>query len=470
MFNIGFSTISSKLEELDRIEEEWATERLQLVSKISTLKKAQEEWPEVKANLIARLRALQAQAEEAGKLAQIETEKQVEQTAKAPTVPQSTASIVKKEESAPIAPVAAPKPVKKAVGKKKKKTVSHKAASTAASAKELPVEHLETATTDVDASVPFEYGLKWTLSFHLDAIRCLAFHSTLPYIASGSDDGTIRITNLETKRIKGRRNPVQFLSLRGHNSPVLSLASKQNILISGDLNGEINVWDFSEMKTQIYEAHGKVNHHQLYHGNEHTDAVWSIAAHEKSPYFITASSDQTIRIYDLETYKSTSIQMPSVPSSVIFLADGNAFAVGCIDGTIHLYNSQKELQTTYNCGSRVISMCPFNQPLQLLVSCEDKNIKVLDLSTKEEKKSFIGHENYVSSLSLINGHFFASVSSDKTVRAWRSQTFDIVYAEAHHRDKYGEAGLCVASTPQTSSHHFFATSGAEGTVKIFALK
>ena len=461
MFNIGFSSINSKLEELDRIEEEWTRERLQLISKISTLKKAQEEWPEVKANLIARLHALQAQAEEAGKLALIENEKQNEQNTKTTIPAQNASTSFTSTDAQPvIKPAPAPKTVKK-TGKKKKATI-HKAPI-------APVVH-ETATTDVEASVAFDYGLKWTLTFHLDAIRCLAFHSTLPYLASGSDDGTIRITNLETKRIKGRRNPIQILSLRGHNAPILSLSSKQNILISGDLNGEINVWDFSEMKSQIYETHGRVNHHQLYHGSEHTDAVWSIASHEKSPFFITASSDQTIRIYDCVTYKSTPIKMPSIPTSVIFLSDGSAYAVGCVDGTILLYNSQNELQTTFNCGSRIISMCPFNQPLQLLVSCEDKNIKVIDLSTKEEKRSFIGHENYVTSLSLINGYFFATISSDKTVRAWRSQTFEIVYAEAHHRNKYGESGLCVASTPATSSHHFFASSGAEGTVKIFALK
>ncbi|KAH0787842.1 striatin-4 isoform X1 [Histomonas meleagridis] len=477
---IGVSTIEAKLTELDRLEEQWMTERTELLTKISALKQGQEEWPEVKANLLAKLHSLQAQAAEADKLALLMLNSSNEKSTDSPSSSALASSPTSPSHRQPLSvtapqasPVSAPsstpstpsKPTaKKSKTTKKRKKPVHKAAA-------APPPPAESTTTAIDSTVTFDYAPKFTLSFHLDSIRCLAFHPTLPYLASGSDDGTIRITNLETKRVKGRRNPIQFLSLRGHSSPILSLAVRGNVLISGDVDGGISVWEFGEMKSTLYETHGRVDHHQIFHSHLHNDAIWSIAAHEKSSFFVTASSDQSVRTYDCNTYESTSISTPSIPCSVVFINDGQLFVVGCIDGTILVYNSKLELQSTFNCGSRIISMCTFNTPSNILVACEDKNVKLMDVMTKEEKKSFVGHEDFVSSITMLNnGCFFATTSADKTVRAWRSQTFEIVYAEAHHRDKYGEGGLCVASTPASNPHQFFASSGAEGTVKVFALK
>lgn len=311
------------------------------------------------------------------------------------------------------------------------------------------------------------FNIKWILSQHLDCVRCVVFHPTLPYIATGSDDGCIRVSNLEPPKKTKSRNPVQMLVLRGHSGAVLSLAAYHNNLISSDVNGQVCVWDFSETKSTLKDTYGRIDHHLIYRKNDHTDSVWSIATNENSSYFVTASSDKTIRIYDYETRDSESISIPDGPTVASFNSDGSIFVVGCSNGHIHLFKNKKDIGT-FDLKSCVISICHSYQKNEMFIACEDKNVKVFDLISKKVTKQFIAHESYTSSMTLTqDGLFLITTGPDKTIRIWNVPSLEIVSADLHHKDKYGEAGLCMAATLSSNSHNFFASGGADGIVKIF---
>jgi WD40 repeat protein len=88
-------------------------------------------------------------------------------------------------------------------------------------------------TLGTQASPPFDAGN--------DAIRSLAFHPTLPLLALGNQDATIRFWNLESLG----PSISQPLPMVGHTASVTSLAFSRDgkTLASGSANQELVLWD-----------------------------------------------------------------------------------------------------------------------------------------------------------------------------------------------------------------------------------
>ena len=84
--------------------------------------------------------------------------------------------------------------------------------------------------------------MKYTLTGPNGTVRALAV-SKNGYLASGSDDYTLRIWNLENKREIYCFNS----SNGGHSNHIRTLLSlKENYLASGSLDGSIKIWSISE--------------------------------------------------------------------------------------------------------------------------------------------------------------------------------------------------------------------------------
>lgn len=440
----GVQTIEARIADLDKSEAEMAEEKVRMVAKIEELTQETKNWETEKINLLGQLKSLQQQV--ANLSPSLRERRQKDQAmSDANKDNNNLVSDNTPEIRTPAAPL---KPATRGRKIKKKETGPPK---------------------EVDPEV-FRYSLKWPLNQHLDCVRAITFHPTLALIATGSDDGTIRITNLDPPRHGKRRAPVQYISMRGHSGPVLSLAAKQNILVSGDMNGVLCFWEFGEMRTTLYEPHGKANHHLLHENHCHTDSLWSIATNESSPFIVTASSDGTIRTHSIENFTSSDpIQIPEIPSIVEFNPDGTKFVVGCKDGTIHVYKSATEREKTLKIDSRIIDIVFYNIPTQIVIACHDNKIKLLDIESGELLKETMAHSGPITGVTMLHGgNFLATTSSDKNVRAWKSSDFSVKYAETLHREKIGEGGLCIAATPPTSKYEYFASGGADGGIKIFA--
>lgn len=468
------SKLRDQISQLKNQESEWESEKLTISSKILTLQKEEEQWLNLKDALLSRLHILRlaADAEPSKRqeiLSQLSSQPDIQLTISdsnqnTPRTPSQNSKIKfnDKEEtelgsnpnnrSSPL--LVSPKMLGKKIGKELKRRKSSNPPKVGSPKPQKQNDG-------------FEYIIKWSLSQHLDCVRCVAFHPTLPYIATGSDDGSIRITNLDPQKKTKTRSMVPITSLRGHSGAILSMASYHNNLISGDVNGQVCVWNFSEIKSLLNESYGCVDHHIKYFTNDHKDAVWSIATHEDSPYFVTSSSDGTIRIHDIEKQQSTPISISDGPTVASFNLDGSMFVVGCLNGHVKVFQNKQE-SGDFNVQSYVISICPSTSKNEMYIATEDKNIKLLNITNGTITKQFIPHELYTSGMSLnSDGRYLITTSPDKTIRVWDSDSLKLLSVDSHHREKYGEAGLCVATTHPTNSHDFFASGGADGVVKVF---
>lgn len=475
MNNDFASKLQEQINKLKNEEDEWETEKSKTQSKITILQQEETQWLQIKDVLLSRLRILRS----AANASPTKREEILSQLSSQPSIqsfldgniqdqPQNSNqnkikfneneennSDIIKNRSTPV--LVSPGMLKKKAGKELKRRKSSNSPKLA-------------SPKSSNNSNGVDYNIKCSLSQHLDCVRCVAFHPTLPYIATGSDDGSIRITNLDPpKKAKARNAPqfTQLISLRGHSGAVLSLAAYHNYLISGDVNGQICVWNFSDTKNSLNESYGRIDHHIYYFTDDHTDAVWSIATHENSPYFISSSADKTIRIHNIEAQNSTPIAIPDEPTVVSFNSDASHFIVGCSNGQIKIFNNKQE-SSKFDLKSYIISICPSSSKNEIYIATEDKNICLFDLNNGTVLKQFVPHELYTSSMALSSdGKYLVTTSPDKTIRIWDSLKLELISVDSHHRNKYGEAGLCIATTPSTNSYDFFASGGADGVVRVF---
>ncbi|CEP14043.1 hypothetical protein [Parasitella parasitica] len=151
-----------------------------------------------------------------------------------------------------------------------------------------------------------------TIKGHLDSVRAVAFHPKEMIAASGSDDGTVKIWNLQratgkdgnaTK--KGSHEEADpSITFRGHTNVVTAVAisASQNRVYSSSLDSSIRVWKlpgedrgpFSPVDPSMNEA--------TYIG--HTDAIWDFKLspdNYNSNLLASASADGTVKIWDTQT-------------------------------------------------------------------------------------------------------------------------------------------------------------------------
>lgn len=447
-------SLAAKLAEIEREEQEWEKERAEIIAEISRLQGICDEWPEIRNALSQQLHDLEQEMWKEPPECGITSSASFEFSEPPSEIP---------------APIPAPEPrtektTHKTRGKKKR---GGKSAAPERAPEPSPAP---ASTTD---EIPLDYSLKaTTLVHHIDAVRSLAFHTTLPYLATGSDDGTIRITNLEPpKRPKARKapTPTQFTSMRGHSGPVLTMAASHNRLYSGDVNGKLCIWNFVETKSTLFDTRGRCNHDIIFEGDMHRDAIWSIAVHENADFLVTASADGTSLAFDRQSFNTTKLALDDTPILAAFNSDGSEFVIACTSGKLRIFtSSDKAERAVIECGSYVFSMAPGSSPSHLFVATEDKTVKLYDLSTGDIVDEFVAHASPTTGLAVLNGgDFLATTSADASVRIWRTKGFSNVYAETLHREKYGESGLCLAATPLTSTHKYFASGGADGSVRFF---
>uniref|UniRef100_A0A8C1IKE5 Striatin, calmodulin binding protein 4 n=1 Tax=Cyprinus carpio TaxID=7962 RepID=A0A8C1IKE5_CYPCA len=345
-------------------------------------------------------------------------------------------------------------------------------------------------TVNVRVSLPFivmlreEFKKTWnprfTLRSHFDAIRALTFHPIQAVLLSGSEDGTLKLWNLN-KAMHSKKNAAldvePIYTFRAHSGAVLSLAMGEEgeSCFSGGLDSTVRGWKIPDLNVDPYDNYDPGVESSVLSGHE--DAVWGLAYSSSLKRLASCSADGTVRIWDPHN-SSPCVSVfnkekeHGTPTSVAFVnSDPSQVVVSFDVGETLLYDLNTEqsimvLENQAKDGSELINRVVSHptQPISITAH-ENRTIRFLDNKTGKVIHSMVAHLDAVTCLATDpKGTYLISGSHDCSVRLWMLDNRTCVQEITAHRKKHDEAIHDVAFHP---SQPFIASAGADALAKIF---
>ncbi|MEO0737418.1 MAG: hypothetical protein AAFZ35_11500 [Cyanobacteria bacterium J06649_12] len=289
---------------------------------------------------------------------------------------------------------------------------------------------------------------------HQDWVLSACFSPDGQYLASSSDDGTLRLWN-------SRGKSLQVFS--GHQGSVLDVAFSHDSQMLGSAGDDFTVrlWDVSGQCLHILTGHtGSVNSlafsptHRLLAtaSNDHTVRLWtqdgqwlktleghldwvrSVAFSADGQYLVSGSEDGTLCLWDTEGER---LRVMSSHAgwvlTAVFSPDGQHIASGGDDHLIKLWNLNGELLQYFEGHQNwVRALCFSPDGTRLMSAGDDQTIQVWDLNGKL-LDTVRGHRSSVLSLDINpQGSQLISASDDNTIRLWQLACQDVPRLTGHH--------------------------------------
>ncbi|KAG2220234.1 hypothetical protein INT45_008775 [Circinella minor] len=340
-----------------------------------------------------------------------------------------------------------------------------------------------------------------TIKGHLDSVRAVSFHPTDMMVASGSDDGTVKIWNLKRsigkdgtpmrKTAHDEADPV--ITYRGHNHIVtqVAISAEQNRVYSSSLDSTIRVWRLPSEGHSLYSPVGNM---ATYVG--HTDAIWDFKlfpiADNNSCILASASADGTVKLWDTQTsgqlLKSSltfdgvlsengNRQDLPVPTSLDFChTDLAKMAVSFSNAQIRIYDIETGQVIATLQGSTEsfdgtvgtqINKIVAHPTMPLIVSGhEDRQIKFFDLKSGTCAFSMSAHLDSVACLDIDpSGMTLVSGGHDSSIRLWDISMSKTCMQEFSAHRRKGHEG--VLSVQYHKAFPWMVSGGADSIAKVY---
>ena len=239
------------------------------------------------------------------------------------------------------------------------------------------------------------------LSEHTESVEFVAFSSDGTLLASGSDDETVKLWDVQTGGVVN--------TFYGHTNLVysVSLSVDCTMIASGSADKTIHLWNI-----QMEECHQIIEQHE--------PVAYVIFSPINSQHLMFIS-DGKVWKWDIDGHQTSA---PYDGSCVAFSSDGSQFVL-CKGEDVEVQNSNTQVTVTkFHIANSHPSCCCFSPNGRLIAIATSNTICVWDITSSDPYiiETFIGHTGYITSLAFSSPSSLISSSYDKSVKFWQIST------------------------------------------------